>query len=180
MVQWLRLHASAAGDTGSIPEDLTWLVSLAATKASNVPTCLSSGVQLHDPLDCSLPGSSVCVVSQARILSGLPFPPPGELPDLGIKPESSVSPALAGGFFTVPYMDSHFSFLNLCLRRAWLYLLFCLSQESGFQIHISNLLSPTWRLPVTHQLSSCKSLLPTHLFYLTFLLHSVVDFLSSL
>ena len=29
--------------------------------------------------------------------SGLPFPYPGDLPDLGIKP---ASPALAGGFFT--------------------------------------------------------------------------------
>ena len=29
--------------------------------------------------------------------SGLPFPPPGDLPDPGIEP---ASPALAGGFFT--------------------------------------------------------------------------------
>ena len=29
--------------------------------------------------------------------SGVPFPPPGDLPKSGIKP---VSPALAGGFFT--------------------------------------------------------------------------------
>ena len=33
--------------------------------------------------------------------SGLPFPPPKDLPDPGIKPESPVSPALAGRFFTV-------------------------------------------------------------------------------
>ena len=33
-------------------------------------------------------------------LSGLPFPPPGVLPNLGIKPKSPMSPALAGGFFT--------------------------------------------------------------------------------
>ena len=31
---------------------------------------------------------------------GLPCPPPGDLPDLGIEPTSPVSPALAGGFFT--------------------------------------------------------------------------------
>ena len=30
--------------------------------------------------------------------SGLSFPPPGDLPDLGIEAESLVSPALAGGF----------------------------------------------------------------------------------
>ena len=32
--------------------------------------------------------------------SGLPCPPPGDLPNLGIKPASLMSPALAGGFFT--------------------------------------------------------------------------------
>ena len=33
--------------------------------------------------------------------SGLPCPPPGDLPDLGIEPASLTSPALAGGFFTI-------------------------------------------------------------------------------
>ena len=32
--------------------------------------------------------------------TGLPFSPPGDLLDPGIEPESLVSPALAGGFFT--------------------------------------------------------------------------------
>jgi len=32
--------------------------------------------------------------------SGLPFPPPGDLPNPGIEPASLASPALAGGFFT--------------------------------------------------------------------------------
>ena len=32
--------------------------------------------------------------------SGLPLPPPGGLPDPGIKPASPVAPSLAGGFFT--------------------------------------------------------------------------------
>ena len=32
--------------------------------------------------------------------SGLPFPPPGDLPDPGIEPTSLTSPALAGGLFT--------------------------------------------------------------------------------
>ena len=38
--------------------------------------------------------------SRQEYWSGLLFPPPGDLPDLGIEPESSASPALAGGFFT--------------------------------------------------------------------------------
>ena len=33
--------------------------------------------------------------------SELPFPPLGDIPDLGIKPLSLESPALAGGFFTI-------------------------------------------------------------------------------
>ena len=32
--------------------------------------------------------------------SGLPFPPPGNHPDPGIKPASPASPALADGYFT--------------------------------------------------------------------------------
>ena len=39
-------------------------------------------------MDCSPPGSSVHGILQARILGGLPFPPPGDLPNPGIKPRS--------------------------------------------------------------------------------------------
>ena len=48
-------------------------------------------LQLHstlDPVVCSAPGSSVHGILQARILSGLPFPSPGDLPDPGIEPRS--------------------------------------------------------------------------------------------
>ena len=38
--------------------------------------------------------------SRQKYWSGLPCPPPGDLPDQGIKPVSLTSPALAGGFFT--------------------------------------------------------------------------------
>ena len=48
----------------------------------------------------SLLGSSVHRILQARILSGLPCLPPGDLPHLGIKPISFMSPALAGKSFT--------------------------------------------------------------------------------
>ena len=36
-------------------------------------------------MDYSPPGSSVRKIFQARILEGLPFPPPGDLPDPGIE-----------------------------------------------------------------------------------------------
>ena len=38
--------------------------------------------------------------SRQEYWSGLPCPPPGDLPDPGIKPTSLMSPALAGVFFT--------------------------------------------------------------------------------
>ena len=38
--------------------------------------------------------------SRQEYWSGLPFPPPEDLPDPGIEPASLTSPALAGGFFT--------------------------------------------------------------------------------
>ena len=54
-------------------------------------------VQLFaSPVDCRPPGSSVGFPSQ-EYWGELPFPSPGDLPNLGIK---LVSPALAGAFFT--------------------------------------------------------------------------------
>ena len=38
--------------------------------------------------------------SRQEYWSGLPCPPPGDLPNPGIKPASLMSPALAGGLFT--------------------------------------------------------------------------------
>ena len=38
--------------------------------------------------------------SRQEYWSGLPCPPPGDLPDPGIEPVSLMSPAWAGGFFT--------------------------------------------------------------------------------
>ena len=38
--------------------------------------------------------------SKQEYWSGLPCPPPGDLPNPGIEPESLASPALADGFFT--------------------------------------------------------------------------------
>ena len=38
--------------------------------------------------------------SRQEYWSGLPCPPPGDLPDPGIEPTSLRSSALAGGFFT--------------------------------------------------------------------------------
>ena len=47
--------------------------------------------------------------SRQEYWSGLPFPPPSDLPDPGIKPTSLMSPALAGGFFitSTPWSMPH-------------------------------------------------------------------------
>ena len=63
-----------------------------------VHVCMFSCVGLFvTPIDSSLPGSSVHRISQTRILGGLPFSPPGDLPNPGIEP---VTPALPGRLFT--------------------------------------------------------------------------------
>ena len=53
-----------------------------------------------NPMDCMLPGSSSMGFSRQFSRSGLPCPPPGNLPHPGIEPVSLTSPALAGRFFT--------------------------------------------------------------------------------
>ena len=45
-------------------------------------------------MDYSLPGSLFMDFSRQEDCGGLPFPPPGDLPNPGIEPESPVSPAL--------------------------------------------------------------------------------------
>ena len=45
---------------------------------------------LCDPMDCSLPGSSIPGILQARVWSGLSLPSPGDLPYPGIEPRSPV------------------------------------------------------------------------------------------
>ena len=54
---------------------------------SVVTLCLSSCISqvplLCDPMHCSPPGSSVHEILQARIVSGLPCPPPEILPNKG-------------------------------------------------------------------------------------------------
>ena len=62
--------------------------------------CVQSHLTLSNPMDCSLPGSSVCGIFKQEYWSGLPFSSPEDLQDPGIKPASLMSPALAGGFFT--------------------------------------------------------------------------------
>ena len=83
----------------------------ATWEAPFIPVCLcAKSLQLYltlcNPMDCSLPGSSVHGIFQARILKWVAKPSfmgsfwPKDLPDPAIKPMSLAPPALPGRFFT--------------------------------------------------------------------------------
>ena len=61
---------------------------------------LQSCSTLCDPMDYSLPGSSVHGVLQAKYWSEVSCPLPRDLPHPGMETASPMSPALAGRFFT--------------------------------------------------------------------------------
>ena len=67
-------------------------------KVKGMCVCVKSSSTLSDLTDHSLSGSSIHGIFSGKNTGvGLPFPPPGTLPDLGNKP---ASPTLADGFFT--------------------------------------------------------------------------------
>ena len=68
---------------------------VATVCAKSLQSCLT----LYNSMDCSLPGSSVYVILQARIWSGFVCPPP-DLPHPGMELLYLMSPVLTGGFFT--------------------------------------------------------------------------------
>ena len=70
-------------------------------KADVCVKLLQSCPNLWDPMDCSLQAPLSMGFSRQEYWSGFPFPPPGDLPDLGTEPTSLTSPALAGRFFTI-------------------------------------------------------------------------------
>ena len=55
------------------------------------------------PMDCSLPGSSVHGILQARILEWVPFPPPGDPSHPGFEPRS---PALQQTLYHLGHQGS--------------------------------------------------------------------------
>ena len=55
---------------------------------------IQSCLTLCDPMNCNSPGFSVHEAVLAELWSGLPFSPPGDLPNPGIKPASPVAPEL--------------------------------------------------------------------------------------
>ena len=58
-------------------------------------------------MDCSLPGSSVHGIFQARILEWVAFPSPGDLLNPGIEPMAPVSPVLQADSLPLRHRGSH-------------------------------------------------------------------------
>ena len=78
-------------------------------------------------MDCNPPGSSAHGFPRQEYWSGLPFPTPGDFPNLGIEP---TSPALAGRFLTTePPGNPH----NINNRDFFHYLASCLCVYSKSQ-----------------------------------------------
>ena len=69
---------------------------------------------LCDPMDCSLPGSSVHVIFQAEYWNGLSFPSPGDLP--GIEPRS---PALQADTLPSELPGKSINILKMLLTHSW-------------------------------------------------------------
>ena len=68
---------------------------------------------LCDPMDCSLPGSSVQGFPKQEYWSGLLSPLPGDFPDPGIELVCLPSTALAGEFFTTSASWEHLQKVKL-------------------------------------------------------------------
>ena len=103
-LRWRRQRTSMYG----FYTDFDDLIQLNSTLCLCVCSVTQSCPTLCNPMDCSQPGFSVHGFPRQEYWTGLPFPPLGDLPNPGIEPASSASPALAGGFFTTePPGKSH-------------------------------------------------------------------------
>ena len=88
---------------------------------------LQSCLTVCNPMDCSLPGSSVHRISQARILEWVAISSSRDLPDPGIKPASPASPELQADSLLLSHQGrplgtlllSHFRHSRLCVTPRW-------------------------------------------------------------
>ena len=144
--------------TWPVPSTLLWVVynfsglcikddshSSASPVFSFICVCLlsQSGPTLCDPTDCSPPGSSVCMILQARILEWVASPPSGDLSNPGIKPTSSVSPALQADSLPLSKMIQFISSWlthDLFLKSLLLLILILL-------VYVCSVVNCVWLLP---------------------------------
>ena len=86
--QQLELDVEQQTDFKSGKEDVRLYIVTLLTYMQNESEVAQLCPTLCGPMDCSLSGSSVHGIFQAKCWSGLPFPSPGDLPDPGIEPRS--------------------------------------------------------------------------------------------
>ena len=108
--------------------------------ASSLPCCLVIKLcpTRCDPMGCSLSGSSVHGISQARYWGGLPFPSPGDLSDLGVEP---ASPALQADSLPPSHWGSPPLYLGLCRDKGTDGVNFTFPKVTG-----RKLLPPPWKM----------------------------------
>ena len=81
----------------------------------NIAVVVSDSFTIPRTIACRVPLSMG--FPRLEYWSGLPFPPPGNFPNPGIKPGSPVSLVLAGGFFTTELPAKPSPQLNHVLKR---------------------------------------------------------------
>ena len=81
-------------------QSLCSLLSLECMCAMRLPSCFSRVRLFTTPWTVACQAPLSMGVSRQEHWSGLPCPPPEDLPDPGTEPTSFMSPALTGGFFT--------------------------------------------------------------------------------
>ena len=87
---WTQWEKERVGQTEKLA--LAYLHCLHACVLGSVPLCATQWT-------VAFQASLSMGFSRQEYWSGLPCPPPGDLPDPGIEPVSLMSPALASGFF---------------------------------------------------------------------------------
>ena len=126
-----------------------------AKSLQSCPTlCDATDVAHHTPLSMGF--------SRQEYWGGLPFPPPRDLPDLGIEPASLMSPALAGGFFITrdPWSTPHlalfqslvtFPFFDRSIRNVFLFLQICAGEYCCFGFFLLHLFLAALGLLLLHR-----------------------------
>ena len=74
-------------------------------------------------------------ISRQEYWSGLPFPPPGSLPDPGIESGSLLPPSVAGGFFTMCHTYANWGLCVCVPRCVWLFAFPLDCSQPGFSVH---------------------------------------------
>ena len=109
---WRQIPALEGQKTGQVLDEAN--VPLHCCREGKIGSCLytvlcrlsrSSHVGVFATLRTAARQAPLCLgFSRQEYWSGLPCPPPGDLPDPGIEPTCLVSPSLAGGLFTTSPM----------------------------------------------------------------------------